>query len=96
MRALDTAASEMQRGRMECLGGVSWPENVTVAAAGPMGTLKSLCLHNRGGGDRAAWAEEARLRALLGGVRLSMASLSSGLRCYIAFVGAVACASWHT
>jgi len=33
------------------------------------------------------WIEEARLDAILGGMKLSMSYLRSGLRCYVAFVG---------
>ena len=36
--------------------------------------------------QRTAWIEEARLDAILGGLRLSIPSLRSGLRCYLAFV----------
>ena len=33
------------------------------------------------------WAEEARIEAIVGSQRLSLASLKSGVRCYCAFVG---------
>ena len=58
---------------------------------GPCAAIKKLqsmtCV------QRAAWFEEARLEAILGGMRLSTASLKSGLRCFVAFVGNVVCGS---
>ena len=63
------------------------PASTTAAGVGPRGALCKLDLGSMSERERQVWIEKARLDAILGGVRLSMASLKSGLRCYIAFVG---------
>ena len=54
---------------------------------GPREALGALGLEGKNQTELADWIEDARLAAILGGCRLSMPSVSSGVRCYIAFVG---------
>jgi hypothetical protein len=65
------------------------PQNRAGALSGPRAALRKTLLSNCSQEERAAWVEKARLDALLGGMSRSMTSLRSGLRCYIAFVGAL-------
>lgn len=54
---------------------------------GPMAALKRVRFDCMDLQAKLRWIEEARLDAILGGMKLSMSSLRSGLRCYVAFVG---------
>ena len=76
----------LKYGTVDCLRGCR-PINTDGAAVGPRDALKKRAFGDMSPGARAAWAEKARVDAILGGMRLSMASLRSGLRCYTAFVG---------
>lgn len=58
----------------------------TATGVGPSAALKRLCLEDRTPGERSDWIEKARLDAILGGMRLSLPCLRTGLRCYVAFV----------
>ena len=58
----------------------------TANGVGPAAALKRLKLEDRTPGERCAWIETARLDAILGGMRLPLPSLRTGLRCYVAFV----------
>ena len=60
--------------------------NVTARDVGPVAAAKRMRLEELTASQRTAWIEEARLDAILGGLRLSIPSLRSGLRCYLAFV----------
>jgi hypothetical protein len=60
--------------------------NVTARGIGPAAAAKRMRLEELTPSQRTAWIEEARLDAILGGLRLSIPSLRSGLRCYLAFV----------
>jgi len=62
------------------------PRNTVAAGRGPRGVLRSLALLERSAVARREWAEEARLDAILGSCSLSMKSLRSGVRCFVAFV----------
>ncbi len=54
---------------------------------GPRAALAAIKLDAMCSNDRRLWVEEARLNAILGGLKLSMKSFQSGLRCYCAFIG---------
>ena len=55
--------------------------------AGPRAALLDLRAINQDPESWARWAEEARLRAILGTCQRSLPSVLSGVRCYIAFKG---------
>lgn len=79
-------AGEVKRGFWAGLRS-NMPKNTAAAASGPMLALTKANFGYMSEAQRLAWAEKARLDALLGGMRLSLPSLRSGLRCYVAFVG---------
>ncbi len=54
---------------------------------GPRMAIRELRLSERSEGERRAWLEQARIEAVLGSCSLSLSSVRSGLRAYIAFVG---------
>jgi len=56
--------------------------------------LKQLDLRDRTQTEIDVWMEEARVDAIIGSCALSLPSVKSGTRCYMAFVGA--CAYLHT
>ena len=58
----------------------------TASGVGPAAALKRMRLEERTPDERFAWIETARLDAILGGMRLSLPCLRTGLRCYVAFV----------
>ena len=60
--------------------------NTTAHGVGPTQATKRLRLEERTKDQRSMWIEEARLDAILGGTRLSLPSLRTGLRCYVSFV----------
>ena len=86
-RHISEVSSELREGLVECVA-VQRPANVCAAGHGPRKACELLRLEELGMVDRNAWIEKSRLDAILGGLRLSLASFRSGLRCYIAFVGA--------
>ena len=51
---------------------------------GPRGALRTL---EDDGQSMSEWMQEARLNAIFGSCQLSIKSVKSGIRCYIAFVG---------
>ena len=51
-----------------------------------------LQLNAMGESQRTEWLVAARLDAILGGMKHTMASWCSGLRCWFAFIGAL---GWH-
>ena len=55
---------------------------------GPRAALRELQCAELTDSGRTAWMEQARLAAVLGSCRLSIESVKSGLRAYVAFVGA--------
>ena len=57
---------------------------------GPMRALKALCLQDMSAPDRVIWLEKARVDSILGATSGSLPSVRSGIRCYLAFVTAVA------
>jgi hypothetical protein len=67
------------------------PINDTSAGLGPRAALQRVGLRNMDATEKAAWLEESRLDAILGNCRLSIPSVLSGVRCYIAFAGQSAC-----
>lgn len=64
------------------------PRNVTAAHAGPRAALQRLDLSGLSRAGRDRWAESARVDAILGSCRLTMKSVRSGMKCWIAFIGA--------
>ena len=89
--AVCTAASvaKLERGSLELLEGRR-KANTAPAGFGPRAALENLKRTEQPTGSMRAWVEEARLAAILGSCSLSVPSLRSGLRCYIAFVGRAA------
>jgi len=57
--------------------------------AGPMTNLKEVQLSNMSRKEKEAWMFEARLEAIIGSCRLSLPSVRSGIKCYLAFVFAI-------
>ena len=60
---------------------------VVAQGVGPSVALKRTQLSSMSGFERDVWVQKARLEAILGSMSQSMASLRSGLRCYVAFIG---------
>ena len=60
-----------------------------VATVGPRAAVAELDRINDSSEEWSIWIEEARLHALLGSCRASIASVKSGIRCYVAFAGAL-------
>ena len=76
--------NEVNNGRVKVLGHPGLAP-YREARLGPGGAAKRLSFEDNG--QRLVWAEEARLQAILGGCKRSLASVRSGIRCYIAFIG---------
>ena len=55
---------------------------------GPMQALKGLALTKKSTAERILWLEQARIAAIVGACKGSLASVKSGVRCYVAFVKA--------
>ena len=64
------------------------PPTLVVKELGPRAAQQRLCRELTCAKDKSDWMVDAELRAILGGMQGSLKSLASGLRCYIAFVGA--------
>jgi len=62
--------------------------NTCALGKGPRETLASLHLQKMSDSQRAEWLAEARLDAIIGLCRLSIASVRSGVRCFVAFSSA--------
>ena len=60
-----------------------------VALTGPRAAVDTLSRINDTPREWGIWLEEARLHAILGACRGSIASVKSGIRCFVAFIGAV-------
>ena len=70
------------------VGKVQAPDrNTTAAGMGPQAALRRANFKEMSELQMFEWAEQARLDAIIGCCRLSMASWKSGVRCYIAFAG---------
>ena len=80
-------ASVRQRGVIEGLMS-SREAPVVSAGRGPRAALKAVGLKHMSAAQRDTWLEDSRLDAILGNCRLSIPSFRSGVRCYLAFVGA--------
>ena len=61
--------------------------NTTSAGRGPREALSALDFGGMKPSEVKAWTEEARMDAILGSCRLSIKSVKSGVRCYVAFAG---------
>ena len=60
--------------------------NLALASIGPRAAISQLNMGRWSEAERRNWTTEARLDAILGGMRYSTRSVQSGLRCYVAFV----------
>ena len=58
-----------------------------IPCVGPRATLCALSKENLSIDDWEVWAQGARVQAILGSCRLSIRSVVSGFRCYVAFCG---------
>ena len=65
---------------------VDRPKNMTAAGRQPTRAIKAARFHEMSPHERKEWMDEARMDAILGSCRLSLSSVRSGVRCYIAFV----------
>ena len=81
---------ELRAGDVLCLKGDLQFHHVA-KGRGPRAAIAKTGLSKCTQADRMVWLESARLEAVLGGMRLSMPSVCSGLRCYVAFVGSSLC-----
>ena len=66
------------------------PVNAQARGLGPMAALRSVAAASNTVVQRRQWLACTRLDALLGATRLSQKSVKSGVRCWMAFVGALA------
>ena len=71
-------------GRLKPIVAERFPCN-TARGLGRRGALQALAGQTMQ--QKTLWLEEARISAILGSCMLSMKSVRSGVRCYIAFVG---------
>ena len=81
-----TAAESLREGSLDGL--MKPPERkLCVRGHGPMAAIQNLVFDHfsQDPASRQTWLEEARLHALLGGLKNSLSSFRSGLRCYLAF-----------
>ena len=58
---------------------------------GPRAALMALHLCDRSESERKAWLEESRVLAVVDSCKLSMASVRSGVKCYLEFAGLCPC-----
>jgi hypothetical protein len=66
-------------------------ESGSVAGGGgPLWALRAFCFQDMSAVDKFMWLEKARVDSILGASRGSLPSVRSGIRCYLAFVTAVA------
>ena len=63
------------------------PKNNLAAGKGPRQALRQVACNMHDNSEKRRWLEEARLDAVLGSCPYSLASVKSGLRCYLAFAG---------
>ena len=87
--ALVETARSLQSGSIERLG--PRERNRTSEDAGPRAALKRLNLHAMSDAEIAVWRENARIDAILGSCRLSLPSVWSGIRHWMAFIGKSVC-----
>ncbi len=78
--------ADLRAGKVRRLG-EGMGGGTTAAGVGPQAALARVGLPKRTVHERMEWLEKARVGAILGGMRLSLPSVQSGLRCYVAFVG---------
>ena len=82
-----SVAEKLGGGEVSCIT-VKEPASTIADGVGPIAALRRARLQDMSRANREDWLEGARLDAILGGCRRSLPSVRSGLRCYIAFVGA--------
>ena len=58
-----------------------------VKGAGPLAALRRVPFQNMSDTEKRAWAESARIAAILGNCPKTIKSMQSGARCWIAFLG---------
>ena len=61
--------------------------NVVSKGLGPRAALTHANLAARTGPEKVTWLEESRIDAIIGSCSLSLKSVRSGVRCYMAFAG---------
>ena len=81
---IETARS-LQSGSFNQLGPRA--RNCTSEEAGPRAALRRLNLHAMSQAEIGVWRENARIDAILGSCRLSLPSVRSGIRHWMAFIG---------
>ena len=69
--------------------------NVVSKGLGPRAALTHANLAARTGPEKEAWLEESRIDAIIGSCSLSLKSVRSGVRCYMAFAGSMCFCMWH-
>ena len=65
--------------------------NTTSKGLGPRAVLKTLDFSTKSLHEINRWREESRIAAITGSCSRSLQSVSSGVRCYMAFAGAFMC-----
>ena len=63
----------------------------TSEGRGPRAALMALNLCDKSESEKKAWQEESRVLAVVDSCKLSMASVRSGVRCYLEFAGSCIC-----
>ena len=69
--------------------------NVVSKGRGPRAALTHANLAARTGPEKVTWLEESRIDAIIGSCSLSLKSVRSGVRCYMAFAGSMCFCMWH-
>ena len=86
----------LQGGNLKCIDFDFADRQQFSDGAGPRSALKLLGADLGSVEETTLWIERATMEAILGGMRLSLKSLKSGLSCYTAFVGTYMLASTRT
>ena len=70
-----------------CTDKIELPRVSISHGVGPRAALKKLRFHEKSPSEKVLWIEDARMSSILGSCQLSLPSVMSGLRCWVAFVG---------
>ena len=71
------------------------PQTLISKGVGPRAALMKLGLQAKSPSEKIVWVEDARMRSILGSCKLSLPSVMSGLRCWVAFIGMCVCGCMH-
>ena len=71
------------------------PQAFISKGVGPRAALMKLGLQAKSPSEKIVWVEDARMRSILGSCKLSLPSVMSGLRCWVAFIGMCVCGCMH-